>query len=138
MRVLTLEAWKQLFRSTWNDFRAKFQHILDDLRSHKALIEGQANLIQIQEARADREKVQKSFAAIQEAERDKKYLAVRTWLASTNATLDQEAAAGMRKDYPNTGRWIFGENIIKAWMDPTASLSSVAWISGIPGAGEAL
>ncbi|TVY27111.1 Vegetative incompatibility protein HET-E-1 [Lachnellula hyalina] len=138
LRVFKKPTWKQLFRSTWKDFKARFQHILDDLRSHKALIEGQANLLQIEEVRVDRERVRESFSSIEKAERDKKFLAVRTWLASTDATVDQEAAAGMRKDYPNTGRWIFGENVIKAWMDSTSSLSSVVWINGIPGAGKTI
>ncbi|TVY78217.1 C2H2 finger domain transcription factor crzA [Lachnellula suecica] len=134
LRVFKKPTWKQLFRSTWKDFRTKFQHILDDLRSHKALVESQANLLQIEEARVEREKVRESFAAIEEAERDKKYLAVRTWLSSTKATLDQEAAAGMRKDYPNTGRWIFNDPVIKDWMNPSSTLSNIVWMKGIPGA----
>lgn len=61
------------------------------------------------------------------------------WLMSMDINdhviLDQETAMGMRQDYPSTGRWIFSEPKVKAWMDPSNAVLPILWMNGIPGAG---
>jgi hypothetical protein len=125
-----------LFRSIWKDFKTRFQHILDDLRSYKALIESQANLLQIQDTQAERVKIQDSFARIQEAERKNQFIILMNWLSYANPFQDQEGSAAMRKDYPTTGQWVLDEAQVKGWLDASNIVAPVLWVHGIPGAGE--
>ena len=108
---------------------------MDDLRRHKALIECQANILQIQEARTERAKVRASFTALEEAERKNKRLVVLNWLSSAKTILDQEAFVEMRRDYPSTGHWMLENPVMKSWLDPGNTLVPVVWMNGIPGAG---
>jgi hypothetical protein len=128
--------WKQLFRSVWKDFKTRFQHILDDLCRHKALIETQANLVQIQESRAERAHFRNQFKMIEDDRRKKRHLDVVNWLSATNSILDQEAAVAIRQEYPASGQWLLEDRKIKAWMDPNNSLVPILWMKGIPGAGR--
>jgi hypothetical protein len=125
-----------MFRATWKDFKSRFQHILDNLRRHKELVESQANLLQIQESRALRVQFQDLFATTQRTERENQRLAVMNWLSSADAYLDQEGAAMARHDYPGTCRWIIEKPELKAWYDPEDSLVRLIWLNGIPGAGN--
>jgi hypothetical protein len=132
---ITFIAWRQLFRATWKDFKSRFQRILDDLHRHKALIECQANILQIQEARTERANVRASFTAIEEAEKKNKRLVVLNWLSAAKTILDQEVSAEIRRDYPSTGRWVLENPTLKSWLDPSNALLPMVWMNGIPGAG---
>jgi hypothetical protein len=55
LRFFNLPAWRQVFRSVWNDFNSRFGHILTDLRRHKELIESQATALQFQQYQEDRQ-----------------------------------------------------------------------------------
>jgi hypothetical protein len=99
-------------------------------------VESQANLLQIEESQKERTKVRESFAEIAEAERKQEYFVVMNWLSSTEVILDQEAAAGIRKEYPRSGRWIFSDPILKAWLNPASTLAPLVWVNGKPGAGK--
>lgn len=128
-------AWKHLFKSAWKDFKTSFQHILDDLSRHKLLVESQANLIQIQEAQADRAFIRNQFNMAEDANRQKRYLDVMNWLSAADSVIDQEAAARVRSEVPSTGQWILQDAKVKAWVDPNSSLIPILWMNGIPGAG---
>jgi hypothetical protein len=129
-------AWRQLFQATWKDFKSRFQHILDDLRRHKELVETQANLLQIQESRAFRTQCQSTFASIQKTERQNQNLTVISWLSSADVNFDQEYAAGARCEHPKTCRWILEKPEIKAWYDLDDSMVPLVWLNGIPGSGN--
>lgn len=129
-------AWKQLFRSAWKDFKTRFQHILDDLANHQALIERQASIIQIEEARTERAHVRNQFMIIEENAQKKRRLDVINWLSAVDSILDQEDSATVRHEYPSTGKWILHNVKIKSWMDPKNSMIPIMWINGIPGAGR--
>ena len=127
--------WRQIFRSIWKDFKTRFQHILENLRRHGSLVESQANLIQIQESQAESARLQASLLNLEESERREKTLNVFNWLSSADIDLDQEANAVVRREYPESGFWIFENEKIKAWTDPNNSLIPLVWLNGIPGAG---
>lgn len=126
-----------MFRATWKDFRSRFQHILDNLRRHRILIESRANSTDIQEARILRAKTQDFFQKNEESELKSKVFAVLSWLSSADAYLDQEAFEEIRREYPEAGRWIFDHRMIKTWRDPDSSAVPMVWLNGIPGAGMA-
>jgi hypothetical protein len=125
-----------MFRAAWKDFKSRFQHLLDDLRRHKELVENQANLLQFQESRALRLQFQDSFKAAEKTERENRRLAVMNWLSAADAHLDQEGVAMVRHDYPGTCRWIIEKPELKAWYDPEDTLVRLIWLKGIPGAGS--
>jgi hypothetical protein len=79
---------------------------LDDLSRHKALVESQANLIQIQDTQAERAVVRNNFAMIEEQQHKNNYLAVINWLSAVDSILDQETSSKVRQDYPSTGKWV--------------------------------
>jgi hypothetical protein len=130
-----LIAWKQLFRSAWKDFKTKFQHILNNLSRHKALLESRANLIQIKEAEVARAFAKDKFDDIEDAQRKSRHLEVMNWLQAVETILDHEAAINVCREYPSSGRWLLRDSKIKTWMDPSKYLISSLWMNGMPGAG---
>jgi hypothetical protein len=135
LTIFFFSAWKQLFLSTWKDFRTRFQGILDSLRRHKSLIEGQASLVEFEASQAAREVAENNFRQIEEAERKRQRIAVKEWLSPASSHLDQENATATRMEYPNTGQWLFNYEKMKSWCDPHASNIPLLWLNGIPGAG---
>ncbi|KAH8594339.1 hypothetical protein B0O99DRAFT_574078 [Bisporella sp. PMI_857] len=138
LRFFKRPMWKQLFRSAWNDFRTRFQHILDDLCRHKALIETQANLARIQESRNERAHVRNQFDMIEDDRRRRRHLDVINWLSAVDPRLDQEAARAIWQEYPASGQWLLVNEKMKAWMDSNSSLIPMLWMNGIPGAGKTI
>ena len=128
--------WKQLFRSAWKDFAARFQHILDDLCRHKALIETQASPTQIQETQTERAYLQNQFNMTEDNRRMRTQLDVINWISAVDSILDQEAAMAIRQDHPTSGQWLLDDKKMRAWMDPSSSLIQFLWMNGIPGAGS--
>ncbi len=132
---LQCSAWKQMFRAAWKDFESKFQHLVDDLRIHKDLIESHASILQIQETQVERAHMRRQFAMIEQSQRQKKHLDVVTWLSAVNPILDHEAAISVRQSHPSSGRWLLQDSKMKAWLDHSRSSVPLLWMNGIPGAG---
>jgi hypothetical protein len=63
---------------------------------------------------------------------------VMNWLTYVDVVVDQETSIAKQKEYSNTGLWIFGEPMIKAWLDISGAALPMLWINGIPGAGMIL
>lgn len=63
-----------LFRSAWKEFSSRFKHLIENLASHKALVESRANATQIQEARAARTEAMLKFSMLEKKLRQEKYL----------------------------------------------------------------
>ncbi|KAE8449591.1 hypothetical protein EG329_007921 [Mollisiaceae sp. DMI_Dod_QoI] len=138
LRFFKRPAWKQLFQAAWNDFRNKFQHILNDLSRHKSLVESRANIVQIKEAQDLRAEVRNTFAALEEDQRKKRHLQVIGWLSAPNEIQDQEAATRVRCENPSSGQWLLQDSKIKTWMDKNNSLVPSLWMNGMPGAGKTI
>ena len=102
------------------------------------MIETQAGLIEFKEAQLHRASVNEAFKRIEKAENERKYFAVRDWLSATNASLDQEAAEGIRSAYPETGKWILEAQSVKLWRKSDIPPRSKMWLYGKPGAGTSV
>jgi hypothetical protein len=127
--------WKQLFHATWKTFRTKFSGILANLRRHKLLVESQANIIQFEEIQRARTAAEAHVRALQEAELKNMQVVLRSWLSAASSDMDQENAAKVRGDYPNTGRWLLTKDLVRSWCEPNSSSIPLLWLNGKPGAG---
>jgi len=135
LKFFQRRTWRQLFLSTWKDFKTRFQWILDSLQRHKSLIETQASLLEFHQSQMSRASMENNFSRIQEDERKRRHVAVTAWLSPANSRLDQNNAASERKEYPETGRWLLDYHKVKSWLDQNSYSIPLLWISGIPGAG---
>ena len=127
--------WRQIFRSTWNDFKTRFQHIIDSLRRHGSLVESQANALQIQNYQAESAQIQATLTKLEDTDRKEKWVSVLNWLSSTDVKLDQEIYMTVRDEVPDSGLWILHNEKIKTWANLDSSLIPCLWLNGIPGAG---
>ena len=142
--------WRQIFRSTWNDFGTRFKQILDGLSKHRKLIVEQAALLHFQQYQVDS---QTTLCHIQRYEQDrleklmllkkqeaaemhKKYLAVLEWFSAAQSTvLDHHNFCDIRNKYAGSGDWILKTEKVQDWIEHDTPISSILWLNGIPGAG---
>ncbi|KAL9111362.1 MAG: hypothetical protein Q9227_004239 [Pyrenula ochraceoflavens] len=138
LRLFSRPTWKQLFRSTWSDFKTSFQHIVNDLRRHKDLIESEANIVEYQEAQAHRTQAFQSLRTLLDTDRQTKLVSVVDWLSISDVRTDHDAATMVREEYPTTGTWIRELSSLKAWQEDDIPPNVLFWIYGIPGAGKTI
>lgn len=129
------EVWRQIFRSAWNDFNTRFQHIIDSLRRHGSLVESQANIIQIQNCQTESARLSAALTKLEDTDHKEKRLSTLNWLSSTDANLDQESYIAVRDEDPDSGLWILHNEKIRIWANPDSALIPCLWVNGIPGAG---
>lgn len=136
-QLLTLQrtVWRQVFKSMWKDFKTRFQHILDRLRDHRALIESQATLLHLQQYQDDRVKLLDGLDRTEKAENNRKYKEVLEWVSGAKSMVDHESTCEVRSDYPESGKWILKNEKFRNWRHAEGPISSVLWLNGIPGAG---
>jgi hypothetical protein len=141
----------------WKSYDTEFQGILQNLRRHKDLVERRASVTQYQRYKEDMDLLKVKLADQVEAEKLKKLVVIREWLAVGQQPIDEHYEyMKIRQKYSATTRWILDRDVVKHWMQDanpasprmwffdissyTNSLtwSLVLWIHGIPGAGEPL
>jgi hypothetical protein len=130
------EAWRQVFRSVWKDFKTRFQNILDRLRRHREVIESQANLLHFQQYQLDRAKMLEDLRRSENERRQKNYKEALEWISGADTHLDHESACAARSEYPGSGRWILKHSKQQNWKEADEPVSSILWLNGIPGAGK--
>jgi hypothetical protein len=133
---LILEVWKQVFHATWNSLHAEFRHIRDDLVRHKSLVERRANIVEFEEIRAIKARIDEEFTQQRKNNQLNQRIAVRQWLNGARVEEDYEAKSSARHQYTGACRWIMKEREFERWSDIDSTASSVLWITGIPGAGN--
>lgn len=136
IKTLTLiEAWRQLFRASWKDFKTRFHGILENLRRHRSLLENQASLIHFETSQAARTVAENSTRTIEEFLIKQQLTSVRDWLCSTKVSNDQERHSEVRSNSVNYGQWLLKRRQMASWMDPASNAIPLLWLHGIPGAG---
>ena len=128
--------WRKLFDSLWKSFHTEFSQILCNLRQHRRSLESQATLIQFSEILSAQEKSRTDLNKILESDNHRRRDVVYQWLCAAKTEVDQETYAGVRKEYPETGRWLLEVEDFTAWFDPDFCSNPLLWLSGIPGAGK--
>uniref|UniRef100_A0A093VGA7 Putative SWI/SNF-related matrix-associated actin-dependent regulator of chromatin subfamily A member 3-like 1 n=1 Tax=Talaromyces marneffei PM1 TaxID=1077442 RepID=A0A093VGA7_TALMA len=147
-------ALKDTFKPLWKDFQHCFEHILHQLRSHKALIEDEARVPTntLRDMSADSQHIRDHIQQIagnsfefdrKERERQKAlYNEVRDWFSYSrnlpeNAEVESEHGRYCydREQYTDTGGWILSHEKIQKWLSPDVQQSShsMLWINGRPG-----
>jgi adenylate kinase family enzyme len=134
LRFFQASKWKQLFKA--HVFHNNFTDIIDGLRQHKELVERQASLVEFEDARQARIASQKHHQDMQDQERLRRRWFMRDWLDAPNTAERQEKGHATREARPDSGRWLLSRDRIKAWLDPSMSVSPCLWVHGIPGAGK--
>lgn len=136
LRVFTWPTWRQIFRSIWKDFDARFKHTLSNLRRHKELVESQAGLAHYQRYHQDRQVFLKQLEQLAEDERRQKFARLLQWISGANSTGDHEDQCQVRQDIPHTGKWLLKHPRYVEWRQDDVPRSSTLWLHGIPGAGK--
>lgn len=136
LRFFQARTWKQMFRA--HTFRSDYADIIADLRQHKELVERQADLIEFQEAKQARDDAQRQYEESEARERSRRRLFLRDWLEAPNMAGHQEKGQTTREARPQSGNWLLLRDKVKAWLDPSMSVSAGLWIHGIPGAGKTI
>ncbi|KAF2441418.1 hypothetical protein P171DRAFT_434119 [Karstenula rhodostoma CBS 690.94] len=136
--------WKILFITSWGRFERRFNHILDDLDRHGALIDKQANALNIVESRQMRATIQQwkeksmtSMEADEKYQQTKDFEAVLAWLkvdGSEQITLLDSVSVD-KAAYPGTCDWLLQHGTIKAWLRQTPE-TPLLWLYGNPGTGK--
>lgn len=128
--------WKQLFSATWRGFVSRINSLVENMKRHQQLIESRANVMQLQEMKALRQKSDDEFASIAKAEDDRRRDIVRQWLAGFSNEKEQDRCRRLRKDCPGSGRWLIQSNRFQEWYSLSNWSTPVLWLTGIPGAGK--
>jgi len=155
----THAALKETFKSLWKDFHHRFDHIVHQLTSHKALIEDEARTPTgpFRDVSADsqctRDHIQQvagNTFEFDKKERERQrdvYNEVRDWFSYSrnlpeNAEIESEHGRYCydREQYADTGDWILSHEKIQKWLssDVQHLSHSMLWISGRPGTGSVI
>ena len=62
--------------------------------------------------------------------------AVVAWLSAADSANDHEDALSVHENGPESGAWLFQQDIIKDWIDECSVSEPRLWINGKPGAGK--
>lgn len=134
-----------VFDSLWKTFDSRFQGILKSLKKHRDLIDHEANIIDITEARLWRsEQLQyiKQWRAeraddLDRAERERCSAQTREVLAWLDPSEEHEdvLARLLRAGDSTDDHWALKEKSILSWIEQGQD-PLVLWLNGKPGAGE--
>ncbi|KAI2633104.1 hypothetical protein GGS26DRAFT_555304 [Hypomontagnella submonticulosa] len=130
--------WKQLFQATWRGFTVKIQHLRENLRRHRHLIESRATIVQFEEIQKLRDSANLEFKAHQRAETDRRRLRVTQWLSPFSMENLQDQYRETRSICANAGGWLIQDPRFRKWFNPSQHMWPLLWINGIPGAGKTI
>jgi archaellum biogenesis ATPase FlaH len=143
-RLTFSTGWKILFVTSWGRFERRFNHILEDLNRHGALLDKQANALNIAESRQMRATLQewkeKSLIKMEGDEKHQQardFDAVLAWMKlddSEQITLLDSVSVD-KTTYPGTSAWLLQHKTIKTWLKQTPE-SQFLWLYGNPGTGK--
>jgi cellulose biosynthesis protein BcsQ len=104
----------------WKSYDTEFQGTLQSLRRHKELVERRASVIQYRIYRDDMETLKAKLADQVEAEKLKKLVVIREWLAVGQQPIDDHAEyMKVRQKYSATAKWILDRDAVKQWTGNT-------------------
>ncbi|KAI1076452.1 hypothetical protein F5B20DRAFT_556101 [Whalleya microplaca] len=130
--------WKQLFQATWRGFTVKIEHLKENLRRHKQLIESHATIVQFEEVQRLRDDAKRNFKSHQAAEKDRRRLRIMQWLSPFNNENLQDQYRETRSICGNAGHWLLNDLRFQRWFSSSQCLSPLLWLNGIPGAGKTI
>ncbi|KAF8444436.1 hypothetical protein BDZ91DRAFT_853780 [Kalaharituber pfeilii] len=137
LKLVQRPAWTLIFRAAWKDLAMPLEQIRAKLSRHKGLVEGQASLIEFEEAKLAPELAKRAFDRAEKEDSRRRKVEITNWLAAADRS-DQEHFESLRKEYPETGSWILNDRHMKCWLDSSNFTNTELWLFGIPGAGKTI
>jgi hypothetical protein len=102
----------------WKSYDTEFQGTLQSLRRHKELVERRASVTQYRRYKDDMELLKAKLADQVEAEKLKKLVVIREWLAVGQQPIDDHAEhVEVRQRYAATAKWILDRDTVKQWTE---------------------
>ncbi|KAF1849355.1 uncharacterized protein K460DRAFT_404584 [Cucurbitaria berberidis CBS 394.84] len=133
--------WKCFFKSSWGQFEAKFNCILESMSRHAKLVDQEANAFLISETMQWRKDARE---AANRAEKDRRVVqltASLAWLGVENVphcgqSYQDNSLNTLTNDCcPGTTDWIMKHQKMQAWLQDGRG-SSTLWLKGKPGSGK--
>lgn len=110
---------------------------MSNMARHRALIESQATIAQIEEFRESRQTEDARHDLDLKNEDLRRKHVVSNWLKAPDIESDQYEYCKVRASYPDTGRWLLCIEIFKHWFHPQfPAIPPLLWLCGMPGAGQ--
>ncbi|KAJ5373531.1 hypothetical protein N7517_005537 [Penicillium concentricum] len=129
--------WKQLWHATWKTQKSRFSNIISGMARHRALIESQAGLSQIEDFQESRRVMDGRHNVEVQDEASRRSRTVFNWLKAPDVDGNQYNLTQTRAGHPGTGRWLLENQAFKDWFDPNyPKIPPLLWLNGIPGAGK--
>ncbi|KAI9727860.1 MAG: hypothetical protein M1834_007906 [Cirrosporium novae-zelandiae] len=129
--------WQLLFLSAWADFDIRFKTILEKLNEHKDLVDQEANLINIVEAKISRQKADEDATKQEKLRLATQIQDVRIWLSAENRSHDDSLDALQDRCHPQSCDWILQHSAISYFVG-NGNSHRIVWLKGNPGSGKKL
>jgi hypothetical protein len=101
----------------WKNYDTEFQGILQSLGRHKDLVERRASVTQYRRYQLDMLEFKGTLQRQVEAEKAKKLIVIREWLAvGQQPAVDHAMYQEIRKTYSTTAKWILDRDVVKQWI----------------------
>jgi hypothetical protein len=115
--------------------------VLKNLERSRDLLIQSASIAHFQEAQEARIEFTKKFENQAKREKQEQRLAVIEWLSADQAkraNTDEHVELQQRRaTFPLTTQWLFNMGAMRGWLREHDASSTIFWLSGIPGAGNA-
>ncbi|KAI8630510.1 hypothetical protein F5Y19DRAFT_48326 [Xylariaceae sp. FL1651] len=143
---ITRNGWKLLFLTSWGRFQRRFDHILDDMKRHEKLIDKEANVRNISEARKMRQEVRdwreqnlEQIKRLEIEDAGKQYHSIVSWLkvdeSDQQTTYDTLLSEGQK--HPGTCDWVLKNKKMRSFLQRKPT-TQVLWLQGAPGSGKSV
>jgi hypothetical protein len=134
--IVSIPTWPDIFKSIWGSLKPRREHILQDLRRYKELIENQSSDTDIHDYHRRRrlefdklEHIETSALKTQSSE-------VFKWISVIDFHKDHQDVSSVRHENPESGGWFLKRPEYVSWRVDDIPKMPVFWLSGILGAGK--
>nr|WOD46422.1 hypothetical protein [Trichoderma atroviride] len=145
-RFVRRSGWKLLFFTSWGRFQRRFDGILEDMKNHGDLIDKEANVHHIAEARKMRcdirlwrEQDLERVKAFEVEQTTRQYQSIMAWMiiqeSDQLAIVESIMAEG--SNYPGTCSWILKNPKVSSWLQRRPGWP-ILWLQGTPGSGKSV
>ena len=123
INILCAQAWKILFRASWDGFREPFSNILTELKKRQTILEKEGNLANFENVDLMRKDLAQN--------RGQQFY----WrLSPADCGADHSHMLSLRSGFPDTCKWLFQKKDLILWQDTNSDVY-VFWLHGILGSG---
>jgi hypothetical protein len=103
------------------------------MQRHTSLLQTDINLTHLEEFLEERKADEEKQLRVLEGEKIDRLKILEHWLSAAPIYQDHQIICAKRKEYPNTGRWIFQNSIFMKWFKIGTKSDSQLWMTAKPG-----